>query len=62
MQTKEMILIDKGIKIGIKEGIKEGKIIKEVEMLKEFKVDREIIISRLKKEYDMTEEEIERYL
>ena len=58
MQTKEMMLIDEGIKIGMKQGM----IIKQIEMLKEFKVDEETIINRIQKEYNITKEEVEKYL
>ena len=36
--------------------------IKQIEMLKEFKVDKETIINRTQKEYDITREETEKYL
>lgn len=62
MQTKERMLIDEGIKIGIEKGMKQGMIIKQIEMLKEFKVDEETIINRVQKEYGITREEVEKYL
>ena len=57
MQTKERMLIDEGIKIGLKQGM-----VKQIEMLKEFKVDEETIINRIQKEYGITREEVEKYL
>lgn len=62
MQTKERMLIDEGIQIGIEKGMKQGMIIKQIEMLKEFKVDEETIINRIQKEYSITREEVEKYL
>lgn len=62
MQKKERMLIDEGIKIGIEKGMKQGMIIKQIEMLKEFKVDEETIINRVQKEYGITREEVEKYL
>ncbi len=52
----------KGIEEGIKEGIKEGMIIKQIEMLKRFKKDEEEIIREIEKEYNLSIEEVKRYL
>lgn len=62
MQTKEMMLIDEGIKIGIEKGMKQGMIIKQIEMLKRFNTEKQDIIEEVSKEYDIAKEEVEKYL
>ena len=49
-------------KEAFEEGLEQGMIIKQIEMLKEFKVDEETIINRIEKEYNLTREEVEKYL
>ena len=46
---------------GFQEGLKQG-ILKQIEMLKEFNFSREDIITRIKKDYNLTTEEIEKLL
>ena len=72
MKTKEMSLIDEGIKIGIKQGIEYGikqgieeekfrRLKQQIKMLINFKIDKNTIIEQLSKDYELSEEDIKKY-
>lgn len=47
---------------GFQEGFQKGMLLKQIEMLKEFNISREDIINRIKKEYNLSIDEIEKLL
>ncbi len=59
---REREIAEENFQKGIEKGIEKGMITKQIEMLKRFNVPKEDIIKEIEADYNITKEEIEKYL